>query len=158
MRARDAMTRHVVWVDPEYNLADAAELMKEWNIRHLPVVANNQVVGVLSDRDVLLRSSLDADGCVVVDNGSSVGEVMSPDPHTCSPRNSVGNLAATMVERKIDSLPVVDDSGELLGLVTSTDLLEILIAREQEAKLGELPLKFQVIGGASRILRNEFAF
>lgn len=157
MRARDAMTRHVVWVDPEYNLADAADLMKEWNIRHLPVVANNQVVGILSDRDLLLRSSLDADGCIVVDGGTA-GEAMSPDPHTCSPRSTIGNIAATMIERKIDSLPVVDDSGDLIGLVTTTDLLEILIAREQESKLGELPLKFQVMGGAARVLRNEFAF
>lgn len=149
MRARDAMTRNVVWVDPELSLAEAASLMEEWNIRHLPVIADNHLVGMLSDRDVLLRSTLQEDGEVVVEE-KSVGEAMTPDPFTCSTTSTLGSVAAAMVERKIDSFPVLDDDGDLAGLITSTDLLEMLIARERESKIGDLPVKFQVFSGVAR--------
>jgi CBS domain-containing protein len=55
-----------------------------------------------------------------------------------------------MVERKIDSFPVLDEEGDLAGLVTSSDLLEVLVARERESKIEELPLKFKIVGGVAR--------
>lgn len=149
MRARDAMTRNVVWVDPELSLTDAAALMEEWNIRHLPVLEDNQLVGILSDRDILLRSTLQEDGDVVVED-ATVGEAMTPEPFTCKTSSTLGSVAAAMVERKIDSFPVLDEEGDLAGLVTSSDLLEVLIARERESKIEELPLKFKIVGGVAR--------
>ena len=53
MRAKDAMTRNVVWVNPELSLTEAASLMQEWSIRHLPVIADNQLVGMLSDLSLI---------------------------------------------------------------------------------------------------------
>jgi acetoin utilization protein AcuB len=143
------MTRNVVWVDPELSLTDAAALMEEWNIRHLPVLDGNQLVGIISDRDILLRSTLQEEGDVVIDD-ATVGEAMTPEPFTCKTSSTLGNIAAAMVERKIDSFPVVDEEGELAGLVTSSDLLEVLIARERESKIEELPLKFKIVGGVAR--------
>ena len=150
MRAKDAMTRNVVWVNPELSLTEAASLMQEWSIRHLPVIADNQLVGMLSDRDVLLRSSLQDDGAVAVDDESTVGEAMTPDPFTCNTTSTLGSIAAAMVERKIDSFPVLDEDGDLAGLITSTDLLEMLIARERESKIVDLPIKFEVFGRTAR--------
>ena len=150
MRAKDAMTRSVVWVNPEISLAEAASLMEEWNIRHLPVIADRQLVGMLSDRDILLRSSLQNDGEVVVEEGSTVGEAMTPDPFTCNTASTLGSIAAAMVERKIDSFPVLDEDGDLAGMITSSDLLEMLIARERESKLADLPIKFEVFGKTAR--------
>jgi acetoin utilization protein AcuB len=122
MKTSTAMTRAVVVVSPTVGLPAARRLMERMNIRHLPVVIDGRLVGIVSDRDLLGRPE-------GVDPGTC-GEVMTPSPLTCSPDSSVGTVAAMMIEHKIDSLPVV--LGErLIGLVTSTDLLELLVERDQ---------------------------
>jgi acetoin utilization protein AcuB len=106
--------------------------MEEMNIRHLPVMIDARLVGIVSDRDLLRRP----------DGGepSACGEVMTPSPLTCSPDSSIASVAAMMIEHKIDSIPVV--LGErLIGLVTSTDLLELLVERDRAQVL---PFDFQL--------------
>lgn len=143
VRANDAMTRNVVWVHPHLKLSDAAELMRGWGIRHLPVFTENRLVGILSDRDILLRTHLSPDGMTTVDEGT-VGDAMTAAPETCTPRSNLASIAIVMIERKIDSLPVMED-GKLVGLVTSTDLLGVLVTREREARVSDLSLRFQIM-------------
>lgn len=147
MHARDAMTRDVLWVDPEFSLHDAAEIMKEWEIRHLPVMESGKLIGILSDRDVLLRTTLAHDGATSVAQ-LPVRLAMTPDPIFCKPTSSIAHVALTMVGNKIDSLPVVDDDGELVGLITSSDLMDLLAAEERgEATLADWSsLRFNVVG------------
>jgi acetoin utilization protein AcuB len=141
------MTRDVVWVDPEFSLHDAAEIMKEWEIRHLPVMEAGKLVGILSDRDVLLRTTLADDGATSVAS-LPVRLAMTPDPIFCMPTSSIAHVALTMVGKKIDSLPVVDDDGGLIGLITSSDLMDLLAAQERgEATLADWSsLHFNVVG------------
>lgn len=146
MRAQEAMTRDVVWVDPETSLREAAEIMSEWEIRHLPVLEGGTLVGVLSDRDVLLYSAIDDEGRKNVAN-IPVGEVMTADPVTCTPRSTLNSIASVMIEQKIDCLPVVDAEGtELVGMVTSTDLLELFVSRKQQEYLRDTGISFRVVG------------
>lgn len=125
MKAMQAMTRNVVCIHPTDSLESAKDVMGEWEIRHLPVIEGGKLVGILSDRDILLHTTVGVSGDQVVTD-IEVGEVMTHDVVTCYPSDSIAKIATIMTERKIDSLPVVESDGELVGLVTSTDLLELL--------------------------------
>lgn len=142
MRATSAMTRDVVCIQPTDSLSDAYQIMTEWEIRHLPVLEGSRLVGILSDRDVLVNAHTTPGGLAVDD--MTVAEAMTPDPMTCRANADVAAIGSAMTRHKVDSMPVVDEDGELIGLVTSTDLIEILISREESQAARALPFRFQV--------------
>jgi acetoin utilization protein AcuB len=139
MDARVTMTREVIAVIPELPLSAAWRLMERKRIRHLVVVRAGELVGILSDRDVLLHARPGKGGDLDVPN-EPVGAVMSPAPVTCEPSTSVAELARVMTERKIDAVPVLSGT-RLVGLVTSTDLLLLLIDFERARPL---PFEFEI--------------
>lgn len=130
MKTAALMTRHVVVVTPSVTVGAAADLMRRFRVRHLPVLESGRLAGVLSDRDLLRH-----------DAASSCGEVMTPSPITCSPAAPISRIARLMLDNKIDSVPVVDEAGGLVGLVTSADLLSLLLDR---ADADVLPFDFTV--------------
>ncbi len=130
MKTTALMTRDVVVVSPAVSLGVATGMMERLRIRHLPVVESGRLVGILSDRDLLKQ-----------DRALTCGEVMTVAPVTSAAGSSVGRVAQLMLEHKIDSIPIVAPSGKLIGLVTSTDLLGLLVDRDQ-AQL--LPFDFQL--------------
>jgi CBS domain-containing protein len=130
MHTSAIMTRNVVVVSPTLSVGVAARLMRGAHVRHLPVVEARKLVGILSDRD-LVKHAPDA----------TCGQAMTRAPVTCSQDASVGRVAALMLEHKIDSIPIVSVSGTLVGLVTSTDLLGLLVDRAQAQVL---PFEFEV--------------
>ncbi len=132
-----SMSRNVIVVPPQVTLAVARRLMTEWKIRHLPVVDARRLVGILSDRDLLIHAAADDADLRII----TCGEAMTPAPVTCSPATPVGEVAALMIEHKIDSVPVVSGTGALVGLVTSTDLLALLVER---AEAQVLPFDFDL--------------
>jgi acetoin utilization protein AcuB len=124
---RDSMTREVVVLSPQATAAEALVLCRERHIRHLPVLEEGRLVGIVSDRD--LRSAAPALG----DPGRAsaleklrVSDVMSPDVITARPDEPVEEAANRMRERRIGCLPVVE-SGELVGIITSSDVMEALV-------------------------------
>jgi CBS domain-containing protein len=123
MRTAAVMTREVVVVSPTVTLSAAGQMMHRLRIRHLPVVDGGRLVGILSDRDVLKSAGA---GHAQL----TCGEAMTPSPVTCSPDTSAGRVAELMLEHRIDSVPVLGAAGVLIGLVTSSDLLELLIERD----------------------------
>ena len=142
MRAASTMTRDVTVIPPELDLASAWRIMKREHIRHLPVLRAGALVGMLSDRDVLLRSEVDEDGHVEVPEATLVAEAMTAMPlETCESSTSVADLARLMTEKKIDAIPVVHGL-RLVGLVTSNDLLALLVRREEARPL---PFEFRIV-------------
>ncbi len=141
MKASRVMTVNVTCITPETPLPRAQEIMKELRVRHLPVVAQGRLVGILSDRDLLMRGSLQKDGMFSVPD-MPAGLAMTVSPISCSPGTPVSRLAGLMVEHRIDSLPIVGLQNELVGLVTSTDLLALLREPEQISEV--LPFSFQL--------------
>lgn len=124
MNARDVMTKAVTVVGPEMGLQMAHALMIRMTARHLPVVAaNGKVIGIVSDRDVLLHAIRSGDGFVYP--AVTVAEVMTPSPITAGLSTPISVIASLMLEHKIDAIPVIDRD-ELIGLVTSSDLVSIV--------------------------------
>jgi acetoin utilization protein AcuB len=120
LSVRDVMSTDLVTVGPGESARHAYEVMRDRRIRHLPVVDNDRLVGILSDRD--LRPVLLSPGLA----GAAVAELMSEQPTTIAPGAPVEDAASVLVVRKIGCLPVVED-GRLIGIVTETDLLAVLV-------------------------------
>jgi len=112
MRLRDIMTVGIQTIGPDETASAARTKMKRHRIRHLVVVDGGRVAGIGSERD-LGRG------------GSRVREVMTADVVSATPDTTLRQAANLMRGRSIGSLLVVDD-GELVGLVTTTDLLDQL--------------------------------
>lgn len=125
-------TRRVIFISPEASLDEAIRLMETHEIHHLPVGDAGGMVGMLSDRDVLLAVGWKRSAGRRLEDGSRrlagpgcVGEVMSK-PVVCLPSSaSIQEAARIMVERKIDGLPLMEGP-VLSGIVTKLDLLGIL--------------------------------
>ncbi len=135
MNTSAVMTRDVVVVSPTVTVGNAARLMARMRIRHLPVVEAGHLVGILSDRDLSKHAA-----------ETSCGEAMTTDPVTCSSTAPVSRIARLMLAHKIDSVPVLNPSGTIAGLVTSTDLLSLLAEETQEHVL---PFEFRLQMAAS---------
>ena len=93
------------------------------------MVSGRLLIGILSDRDVLARATIE--GKTIHVPNTPVIEAATPWPHVCAPNTDVRDIVRLMVEKKIDAVPVVDGENQLVGLVTSTDLLLLLISREK---------------------------
>jgi len=125
MLVRDIMRSPAVAVSADTTLQDAYRTMQERGIRHLPVLEGETLVGVVTDRDLRLATSVLAPS--PFPPGSRVSAVMSASPLTADAPDPVEDVARTMRERKIGCLPVLDD-GRLIGIVTGLDLLDALIS------------------------------
>lgn len=139
------MTREVIVVPPELALVTAWHLMTVEGIRHLPVVRAGALIGMLSDRDILARGKLQADGTLHVASDVLVGAAMTPLPlETCDATDDVTELVRRMLTRKIDAMPVVRGL-RLVGLVTTTDLLELLLVRKGDEAQAPMPFEFRLV-------------
>jgi acetoin utilization protein AcuB len=124
---KDSMTREVVTLSPQTTAGEALALCRERRIRHLPVVEDGALVGIVSDRD--LRSATPALGDPARAEALGrvqVHEVMARDVTTALPDDPVEEAANAMRERKIGCLPVVED-GALVGIISSSDVMEALV-------------------------------
>lgn len=138
------MTRKVVVAPARMPLDAAWAAMEARSIRHLPVVEGGRLVGMLSDRDVLLRATRDDEGRTIVP-GIPLVLAMTAAPLVCAPQTKVSDIARIMIDRKIDAMPVVDGE-RLVGLVTSTDLLALLVEADTTQPL---PFDFDLEEAAS---------
>jgi acetoin utilization protein AcuB len=124
MLIRDIMRSPAVAISADTTLQDAYQTMREREIRHLPVLEGEKLVGVVTDRDLRLATS--ALTPTPFPPGSRVCEVMTVDPLTADASDPIEDAARAMRERKIGCLPVLDD-GRLIGIVTGLDLLDALM-------------------------------
>lgn len=120
-----------VTADENVMVDDLRLLMERHGIRHLPIVRDNRVVGVISDRDLRLFSGLSAAEKFQV----RAGDIMAEHPLTVSASLPLDEVAYAMSERRVGSAIVNDENGELLGIFTATDALNALIeiVREKRA-------------------------
>jgi CBS domain-containing protein len=115
-------------------LSEARKLMQVNQIHHVPVVSGTKLVGLLSAVDLasLSLTSFGSDertNDTILDNQFSVEDVMSKNMVTIKPTTSVREAAEMLAEGHFHSLPIVDEEGNLQGLVTSTDLIRYLLSQ-----------------------------
>jgi CBS domain-containing membrane protein len=127
MKVRDIMTRDVATLDWNDELGLADDIMKLGRIRHLPVVDEGRLVGIMSQRDLFKASLASAMGFGEKAKRAfmktvTVKEVMVDEVITISPETSIEEAAKVILEKKIGCLPVTEE-GNLVGLITETDIL-----------------------------------
>jgi acetoin utilization protein AcuB len=118
----DYMTPGPYCIAPNDALPDAFAVMREHDIRHLPVVEGNELVGILSDRDMILLQSY----APVRPERITVKDAMTDDPYVVARDTPLNQVARVMAKRKIGSA-VVLDGRNIVGVFTVTDGLQALV-------------------------------
>ena len=119
------MTAHVHVIGMESGLAEARKLMAEHGIRHLPVMDGRHVVGLLSERDL---SRLE--GFPMLSMSSvTVPDAMSTLPYVVEPDTPLVDVLRNLVEQRLGSAVVTDESGKVVGIFTATDAIKLLIEK-----------------------------
>jgi acetoin utilization protein AcuB len=120
MRIEDVMTEGVRTVGPQASAAEARTLMESRGTHHLVVVDDGRVVGVVSQRDLGGRNA------AAFLRDKRVSDLMSARPVTVTPEDTVRRAANVLRGRSIGCLPVVDRRERLVGIVTISDLLDLI--------------------------------
>ncbi|MEO7151006.1 MAG: CBS domain-containing protein [Burkholderiaceae bacterium] len=117
-RVADVMTRGVRSLAPTDTLQLAAQAMTELNVGAIPVCDAGQVVGIVTDRDIVVRGV--AQGLPA--ESTALRDVMSPQVQTCREDDTIDDATQQMEEGKIRRLPVLDAQGELVGMLSLGDV------------------------------------
>lgn len=147
MQVSASMTRNIYTITPGDSISEAFDLMKDTNVRHLPVVDNDQqLVGILSERDLLLRANYDTVSGEIDFPELTVADAMVASIVSCSPTTTIADVAAIFVKEKIDCMPVLGARSKLVGLITSSDILAIMGEVDGSGRKDALPFKFNLTG------------
>lgn len=117
VKLRDIMTTNVVSVDRNTTVEEAARIMRELNVGSVPVTENGRVIGIITDRDLVLRNVAAGRG----PRDTTVGEIMSASVVSANPDMDVHTAADLMAKNQIRRLPVVEED-RLVGIVSIGDL------------------------------------
>ena len=125
------LTREVVTAHTAQKVSDVRKLFAENGFHHMPVVSGKQLVGLISASDILGISvegfgSDDRSMDAYLDHQFSIEGLMKKDLRTLPTKSTVADAAEVLSDGSIHAVPVVDDRGDLVGLVTSTDLIRFL--------------------------------
>lgn len=102
-------------------LAEIIETMKREGIRHVPIIENNQAVGIITDRDLKVITNED------MAQKYSAQDLMVENPYVVTPNTPLHEVAFYMSENKIGSALILDDDGKINGIFTATDALNALV-------------------------------
>lgn len=127
------MSQNVIFLDVKDTIKKANELLLENRIRSLPVTDNGDLVGIISDRDLKKASVSDDSGLdrhelIYLNTRIKVSEIMTPNPITVSPLLTVDEVVELMYVKKISGLPVIDEKGSLVGMITQGDIFRMMIS------------------------------
>jgi len=132
MTVRDLMSTDLVTLTEDETLADAQRCMARGRIRHLPVLRGRTLVGLLTHRDLLAASfsifaEVDANEQRRIFGNVPVVEAMHRDVVTVPSTMAVSKAANILLDNKYGCLPVIEESGEMVGIVTEADFLRLTV-------------------------------
>lgn len=133
MLVKDWMTSEVISVDEDVSIMKASALMREKGFQHLPVLRQGRLTGIVSDRDLKeahpsKATTLDIHELYYLLDKLKVEKVMSKNPHTLGGHETTEKAAALMLKYDISALPVVDQKGDLEGIITKGDVFRALVS------------------------------
>jgi acetoin utilization protein AcuB len=131
MRAKDMMTKNPITITPDTLVLDAQKIMKQKNIRRLPVVEKGKLVGIVTKYDLLEAEPSPATSLSIYElnyllSKMKVKEIMEKNPVTITPDTPFEDALRIGQEKKVGSFPVVD-KGRLVGIATESDIVRFLI-------------------------------
>jgi len=127
------MSKEVITLSATDTMKIAFELLKENNIRNLPVLKEGKIVGMITDRDLKKAiipesASMEAHEKAYLNSNTKVSNIMTKDVLTVSPNLTVDEVARILLKNRISGVPVVDEKGELCGMITQGDIFKVLIS------------------------------
>ena len=132
MKINNWITKEVVTISPEASVKQAFGLMKSMGIRHLPVVKNGSLKGIVTDRDLRRPKISDVfkawDELYRINDEIQVEDVMVTPVRTIEQDADIKEAARRMVKHRIGALPVTDPNGKITGIITESDVLRAFVA------------------------------
>lgn len=133
MLVKKWMNKKVISVDPEDSMQQAVNLMREHDIRLLPVIKGKKLVGVVSDGDLKKASvskavALDVQELLYHTFKTKIKDIMTNNPITMPLDQTVDEAAQALLKNKISGAPVVDHKGAVVGVITRDDIFRVLIS------------------------------
>ena len=118
MRVSEAMTAGIRIAEPDETVPHAAKKMRSQNIGALPVVENGELIGMVTDRDIAIR----AIGTHKDPLNMKIREIMSEDCFWCSDAEALDDAVRIMEQNKVRRLPVKNDAGDIVGMLSIEDV------------------------------------
>jgi len=158
------MSKDVISVDVSDSMQDAARLIRGHKIKHLPVIENGKLVGIVTDTDLKRASASDVTTLEIHEllfliSEIKISDIMTKDPITIPLDYTIDEAAQMLLEHKLSGAPVVDDEGQIAGVITQTDIFRVLVLFTGVKKAG-IQFAFQLedrpgsIKEVSDIMRN----
>ena len=129
IRCREIMTANVKTATRDMSLRDAAVIMRDGDMGSIPVVEAGKLVGIVTDRDIVVRSIADGK-----DASSPVGDAMTTEIFAVRPDDFVFEAIRLMGDKQVRRVPVVDENGALAGIIAMAD---IALEMEDEREIAE---------------------
>jgi CBS domain-containing protein len=117
MKVKDIMSTKIASVSFDDTIEKAAQLMKQYDVGSIPVCKENSIVGIVTDRDITLRSVASGENA----KQQRVSDIMTADPTVGSPEMNVNDVARIMSDKQIRRLPIVENNS-LVGIVALGDI------------------------------------
>ncbi len=133
MLVKGWMTSDVITIDEDTSMMKASQIMKENSVRRLPVMHKGKLVGMITDRDIKEASpskatTLDVHELYYLLSELKVKDIMKKNLFTIGPEDTVEKAAVKMLEHRISGLPVVNDKGKVVGVITQGDIFKVLVS------------------------------
>lgn len=141
MLVKNWMSKEVITVDADDSMQNAIYILQEQNIKMLPVMEDEKIVGIITDRDLKKASpsdatTLDMHELLFLISKIKVRDLMKEPIHTARLDDTVEEAAALLLEKKISGLPVLDQHDRLVGIITRSDIFRVLISLSGLGKKG----------------------
>lgn len=128
------MTKELQTINTQTSLSEVGKIFSESKFHHLPVVSGSRLIGIVSFVDLMRVSFASSFGVTekqpvydILDRTLSVEALMTKEPTTLNSTQNIKDAAEVLANGEFHALPIVDDEGDLLGMVTSADLLKYLL-------------------------------
>jgi CBS domain-containing protein len=137
VRVKEWMTTPVVSISPNVSIVNAHQIMKENGVRRLPVLENELLVGIVTLGDIREASPSDATTLSIWELNYlwaqlTVEKVMTRKVMTISEDSPILDAAQIMLDHKVSGLPVLDDKGKVVGVITESDIFRMLIQSREK--------------------------
>ena len=142
MLVKNWMSRPAITIDANAYMQDAVKLLKKHNIRNLPVIQNGRLVGFVTDKDLSRAAASEVTRLehipelLYMITNIKIQDIMNRDLITILQNQTVEQVAKILLQNRLQAAPVVDNDGNLVGVITQTDIFRVLVSLTGVEKSG----------------------